>query len=173
MRSPPSSLLLAEGGKKEDADARRERMCRHEAGHLLCGYVCGLPVSKYMINSETSVANVECLVSRGCLRETTISDADIAHLSVVAMPCRGELPNSWLSRRPPEARLIYLLALQNCFRRSKDFIGAAKQQDLTRWGVLMSYDIIKKNLTKYEALVWAFKENTSLADCVSIIEATK
>jgi hypothetical protein len=66
-----------------------------------------------------------------------------------------------------------LIDLQNCFRRSKEFIGAAKQQDLTRWGALTSYDIIKKNMSKYEALVMAFKENKSLADCVSIIEATR
>ena len=65
-----------------------------------------------------------------------------------------------------------LIELQNCFRRSRDFLGAARQQDLTRWGALTSYNIIKSNSDKYEALVGAFREKRSLADCVSIIEAT-
>ena len=65
-----------------------------------------------------------------------------------------------------------LIELQNCFMKSKEFIGAAKQQDLTRWGALTSYGLIKANLNKYEGLVNAFKENKSLADCVAVIEGT-
>merc|ERR1711966_257188 len=63
-----------------------------------------------------------------------------------------------------------LLELQNCFRKSKDFIGAAKQQDLTRWGALTAYQLIQTNLEKYESLVRMFKDEKSLADCVSVIE---
>lgn len=159
-------IVASRGGKKEDADARRERICRHEAGHFLCGYVCGLPVKKYLISSETGVANVE--FHMGATGE--LSDADIAHLSVVAMS--GSVAEIMAYEKATGGGAD-LLELQNCFRRSKDFIGAAKQQDLTRWGALTSYDIIKKNLTKYEALVRAFQENKSLADCVSIIESTK
>mmetsp|Transcript_11114 Transcript_11114/g.22624 ORF Transcript_11114/g.22624 Transcript_11114/m.22624 type:complete len:88 (-) Transcript_11114:145-408(-) len=65
-----------------------------------------------------------------------------------------------------------LLELQNCFRRSEEFIGAAKQQDLTRWGALTSYNLIRTNLMRYEGLVEAFKEKRSLAECVAIIEGS-
>ena len=162
------AIVAFRGGKKEDTDARRERICRHEAGHFLCGYVCGLPVKKYQINSETGVANVE--FHSGSTASVELSDADIAHLSVVAMSGSVAEIMAYEKATGGETDLI---DLQNCFRRSKEFIGAAKQQDLTRWGALTSYDIIKKNMSKYEALVMAFKENKSLADCVSIIEATR
>ena len=162
------AIVAFRGGKKEDNDARRERICRHEAGHFLCGYVCGLPVKKYQINTDTGVANVE--FHSGNTASGELSDTDIAHLSVVAMSGSVAEIMAYEKATGGETDLI---DLQNCFRRSKEFIGAAKQQDLTRWGALTSYDIIKKNMSKYEALVMAFKENKSLADCVSIIEATR
>jgi len=98
-----------------------------------------------------------------------LSDSDIARLSVVAMSGSVAEIMAYGKATGGEADL---LELQNCFRRSKDFIGAARQQGLTRWGALTSYGIIKSNMGKYEALVRAFEENKSLADCVSIIEAT-
>ena len=170
------------GGGKEDDEARRERICRHEAGHFLCGYVCGLPVKKYEINTDTGVACVEFHPTAtasaaagggggggGGGRRGELSDSDIAHLSVVAMSGSVAEIAKYGKATGGEADLI---ELQNCFRRSRDFVGAARQQDLTRWGALTSYGIIKSNSDKYEALVGAFREKRSLADCVSIIEAT-
>ncbi|KAL3792938.1 hypothetical protein ACHAW5_006845 [Stephanodiscus triporus] len=166
-------IVAARGGKGEDAGLRRERMCRHEAGHFLCGYACGLPVRGYAVDSGTGVARVEFhpegygSVDGSGGRE--LSDSDIARLSVVAMSGSVAEIMAYGKATGGEADL---LELQNCFRRSKDFIGAARQQGLTRWGALTSYGIIKSNMGKYEALVRAFEENKSLADCVSIIEAT-
>jgi hypothetical protein len=159
------------GGGKEDDEARRERICRHEAGHFLCGYVCGLPVKKYEINTDTGVACVEFHPTAATTagRRGELSDSDIAHLSVVAMSGSVAEIAKYGKATGGEADLI---ELQNCFRRSRDFVGAARQQDLTRWGALTSYGIIKSNSDKYEALVGAFREKRSLADCVSIIEAT-
>jgi hypothetical protein len=64
-----------------------------------------------------------------------------------------------------------LLELEGRLRRSEDFVGAQKQQDLTRWGALTSYNLLKANEDKYEALVCAFKEKKSVADCVAILES--
>ena len=108
-------------------------------------------------------------VRRGGGGRGELSDSDIAHLSVVAMSGSVAEIAKYGKATGGEADLI---ELQNCFRRSRDFLGAARQQDLTRWGALTSYNIIKSNSDKYEALVGAFREKRSLADCVSIIEAT-
>ena len=176
------AIVSARGGSGEDDDARRERICRHEAGHFLCGYVCGLPVKRYEINSDTGVACVEFHPTAATTASSSssatagggggrgeLSESDIAHLSVVAMSGSVAEIAAYGKATGGEADL---LELQNCFRRSKDFVGAARQQDLTRWGALTSYGIIKSNSAKYEALVGAFREKKSLADCVSIIEAT-
>jgi hypothetical protein len=162
-------IVAARGGDGEDAAARRERACRHEAGHFLCGYACGLPVRGYEVNSDTGVACVEFHPTATSSAGGELSDADIARLSVVAMSGSVAEITAYGRARGGEADL---LELQNCFRRSRDFIGAARQQDLTRWGALTSYGIIKSNAARYEALVGAFREGRGLADCVSIIEAT-
>lgn len=151
---------------KEDEVTRRERICRHEAGHFLCGYLCGLPVKEYSVSPDTGVACVEFHTSSAG-RELT--DDEIAALSVVAMS--GSVAEIMQYGKATGGQND-LLELQNCFTKSKEFIGAAKQQDLTRWGALTSYGLIKGNLSKYEGLVTAFKENKSLSDCVAIIEGS-
>mmetsp|Transcript_24473 Transcript_24473/g.41907 ORF Transcript_24473/g.41907 Transcript_24473/m.41907 type:complete len:407 (-) Transcript_24473:114-1334(-) len=162
-----AGAITSARGEKEGDDVQRERICRHEAGHFLCGYMCGLPVKNYEISSDTGVACVEFHTSGNAGQE--LSDDAIAALSVVAMSGSvAEIMNYGKATGGEND----LLELQNCFRKSKEFIGAAKQQDLTRWGALMSYGLIKENMSKYESLVQAFKDNKSLTDCVAIIEGT-
>lgn len=161
------AMVASRGGSKEDADAKRERICRHEAGHFLCGYLCGLPVKNYEISSDTGVACVEFHTNSATTPKLT-SD-EIAALSVVAMS--GTVAEI-MSYEKATGGENDLLELQNIFKKSDDFIGAAKQQDLTRWGALTSYSLIKSNKSQYEGLVEAFKSKKSLSECVSIIEGT-
>ncbi|KAL7485299.1 hypothetical protein ACHAW6_010901 [Cyclotella cf. meneghiniana] len=156
-------------GESDDESTRKERICRHEAGHFFCGYLCGLPVKSYQINPDTGAASVEFHTDGSDGLGKQLSEEDIAALSVVAMS--GSVAEI-LSYGKATGGENDLLELQNCFRRSKDFIGSAKQQDLTRWGALTSYSLLKGNMDKYEKLVVAFKEQSSLADCVAIIEST-
>ena len=167
-----AAIAASRGKGGEDAEVKRERICRHEAGHFLCGYLCGLPVKSYEINADTGVACVEFHTSGtvGQQQQQQLSEDDIATLSVVAMS--GSVAEIMAYEKASGGEND-LLELQNSFRRCKTFIGAAKQQDLTRWGALTSYSLIKSNMNKYEALVNAFKNNKSLAECISIIEGTK
>jgi hypothetical protein len=155
---------------KDSADTQRERICRHEAGHFLCGYLCGLPIKSYEISADTGVACVEFHTSGSSvplIKELT--DDEIAALSVVAMS--GSVAEIFEYGKATGGQND-LLQLQDCFRKSKEFIGAAKQQELTRWGALQSYNFLNSNKDKYEALVQAFKAKKSLAECVSVIEGT-
>jgi hypothetical protein len=65
-----------------------------------------------------------------------------------------------------------LMELDGLMRRSSDFVGAQKQQDLTRWGALAAYNIITANSDKFERLVEAFKQKKSVADCIAAIEGS-
>ncbi|KAL7515102.1 hypothetical protein ACHAXN_012463 [Cyclotella atomus] len=152
----------------DDEIKRKERICRHEAGHFLCGYLCGLPVKSYEINADTGAACVEFHMD-GSEAGGKLSEDDLAALSVVAMSGSVAEILAYEKARGGENDL---LQLQDCFRRGKDFIGAAKQQDLTRWGALTAYSMIKGNMGKYEKLVDAFKEKKNLAECVAIIESS-
>jgi hypothetical protein len=93
---------------------------------------------------------------------------EIAALSVVAMS--GSVAEA-LALGEAKGGQNDLLELEGRLRRSEDFVGAQKQQDLTRWGALTAYNLLKTNEEKFEALVSAFKEKKSVADCLAILES--
>eukprot|EP00567_Pseudictyota_dubia_P018247 CAMPEP_0197442356 /NCGR_PEP_ID=MMETSP1175-20131217/8389_1 /TAXON_ID=1003142 /ORGANISM="Triceratium dubium, Strain CCMP147" /LENGTH=404 /DNA_ID=CAMNT_0042972813 /DNA_START=159 /DNA_END=1373 /DNA_ORIENTATION=+ len=155
-------------GTADDQTQRENRICRHEAGHFLCGYLCGLPVKAYSIG-DTGFPCVEFHPSaEGEASGREFTSEEIAALSVVAMS--GSVAEV-LSFGQAKGGENDLLELNGLMRRSKEFIGAQKEQDLTRWGALAAYNIIQANMDKYEVLVEAFKEKKSVAECVAAIEA--
>eukprot|EP00980_Cylindrotheca_fusiformis_P022571 scaffold9441_cov101-Cylindrotheca_fusiformis.AAC.3 len=133
-----------------DADSQDElfdRICRHEAGHFLCGYLCGLPIAGYSITTTTdgatATAGVPCVefhpsqegpVTGG--RE--FSEQEIAALSCVALS--GSVAEVLALGNAKGGGNNDLVQLDSFFRQCATFIGAQKQQDLTRWGALTSYN---------------------------------
>lgn len=166
-----AGLIKTTKGTNEDADTRAERICRHEAAHFLCGYLCGLPIRAYSVPEETGVPCVEFHESSDetvLTARRELSREEIAALSVVAMS--GSVAEV-LEFEQAKGGENDLLELDGLFRRSKEFLGAEKQQDLTRWGALISYQLLKANKDTFERLVKAFKERKSVGECVCIIES--
>ena len=154
-------------GTEDELSVKEDRVCRHEAGHFLCGYLCGLPVRSYQINN-LGYPCVEFYPSTdGEAMGRELSSEEIAALSVVAMS--GSVAEA-LAFGEAKGGENDLIELNGIFRRSKEFIGAGKQQDLTRWGALASYNMIISNKDKYENLVAAFREKKSVAECIAAIE---
>uniref|UniRef100_A0A7S2RM93 Peptidase M41 domain-containing protein n=1 Tax=Eucampia antarctica TaxID=49252 RepID=A0A7S2RM93_9STRA len=166
--------LIADGiaifkGTADDEVKKEDRVVRHEAGHFLCGYLCGLPVKSYSI-TDLGYPCVEFHpTSAGASSGRELSAEEIASLSVIALS--GSVAEV-LSFENAKGGENDFLELQNIFRRSKDFIGSEKQQDLTRWGALTAYNLINGNKDRYEKLVEAFKQKKSVAECVAAVEAS-
>jgi len=161
--------IQATRGSGDDESTRNDRICRHEAGHFLCGYLCGLPVKNYEI-TETGFPCVEFHPSTdmsAVSAQRELSREEIAAMSVVALS--GSVAEA-LKYEEAKGGQNDLIELEGLFGRSKEFIGAAKQQDLTRWGALAAYQLIKANMEKYEKLVQAFKEKKSVAECIAVVE---
>lgn len=163
-------------GSRDDAGTKIDRICRHEAAHFLCGYVCGLPVIDYSVSDDgfpcvefypTNENNSDNANDNIATRE--FSPEEIATLSVVSMSGSvGEV----LTYDTAKGGENDLLALNNqYFRRSQEFLGAQKQQDLTRWGALSAYNILQGNYKVYEKLIDAFKNKKSVNECIQIIES--
>lgn len=138
-----------------------DRVCRHEAAHFVCGYLCGLPISGYSVSD--GVARVEFGVNNQKLSAT-----EVAALSVTAL---SGLVAEAMAFQKAEGAQQDLMQLENVFRQSKDFIGAAQQQDLTRWGAFTAAQLLKTNEKKYEKVVEAFKKSASVEDCICILES--
>uniref|UniRef100_A0A6U3NQB2 Peptidase M41 domain-containing protein n=1 Tax=Ditylum brightwellii TaxID=49249 RepID=A0A6U3NQB2_9STRA len=161
--------IAALRGEGDDNSAQDDRVCRHEAGHFLCGYLAGLPVKGYSI-ADNGYPCVEFHPSPegDSISGRGFNEEEIAALSVVAMS--GSVAEA-MALGKARGGENDLLELDNLFRKSNDFLGAAKQQDLTRWGALAAYNLINGNKEKYECLVQAFKDKKSVAECVAIIES--
>lgn len=153
----------------EEAGEQVDRVCRHEAGHFLCGYLCGLPIKGYSAN-DLGVPCVEFFPSTdGEAMGRELSSEEISAMSVVAMSGSVAEVLKFGEAKGGDNDLIELDFLM---RRSSDFVGAEKQQDLTRWGALTAYNIINANEDKFERLVEAFKGKKSVSDCIAAIEGT-
>lgn len=162
-----AGAIASTRGTADSAEQKMDRICRHEAGHFLCGYACGLPIKGYSLLEE-GIPCVEFHPSSEGDTGREFSADEIAALSIVAMS--GSVAEA-LALGTAKGGENDLLELDRLLRRSEDFVGAQKQQDLTRWGALQSYNILKANEDKYEALVQAFKEKKSVADCVAVMES--
>lgn len=152
-----SSSKTADGGV-----AVADRVCRHEAAHFCCGYWCGLPVSQYSV--ENNVARVEFDVAA----PSGYSNNEIAALAVTAL---AGLVGEAVQYNKAFGASQDLLVLDAVLRRSKEFIGAAAQQDITRWGALTAALLLKQNAAKYEQVVAAFQRQAGIDECISILES--
>lgn len=159
-------------GTRDDEETKTDRICRHEAAHFLCGYLCGLPVVDYSITS-TGFPCVEFYPTNESDSNSNISTREftpdeIATLSVVSMSGSvGEV----LKFDEAKGGENDLIQLNEYFRRSGEFLGAQKQQDLTRWGALSAYNILQGNYKVYEKLIEAFRGKKSVNECIQIIES--
>jgi hypothetical protein len=153
----------------EEKSEQIDRICRHEAGHFLCGYLCGLPIKAYSANDD-GVPCVEFYPSTdGNAVGRELSSEEISAMSVVALSGSVAEVLKFGEAKGGDNDLIELDFL---LRRSEEFVGAEKQQDLTRWGALTAYNIITSNNDKFERLVEAFKAKKPVNDCIAAIEGT-
>jgi hypothetical protein len=146
-------------GRASDID----RVARHEAAHFMCGYMCGLPIINYKLLGE----GIPCVeFSAGA--QQRFSKEQVAALSVTAM---SGLVAEAMEFGDVRGAQNDLLELDQIFRKAEDFIGSAQQQDLTRWGALQAFVMLKGNKGKLDQVVEAFKNQKSVAECVAILES--
>lgn len=164
--APAAIAQVIDGFKNKDDNERineSDRVARHEAGHFMCGYICGLPIVNYSL-LQGGVPCVE--FSAGA--QQRFSKEQVAALSITAMS--GLVAES-MEFGDVKGAQNDLLELEQIFRRAEDFIGAQQQQDLTRWGALQAFLILKENQGKLDQVVQAFKEQKDVAECIAILES--
>lgn len=167
-----ANLILLVKGEDDGGVDPNERICRHEAAHFLAGYLCGLPVANYATAQDSDIPRVEFhyssdpnAVATAASRELSMDEVNA--LTVVALAGAVAEAISYDKAKGGNADLI---ELQNVFRKSEQFLGAAKQQDMTRWGALTAYRLLSGNQAKLDKLATAFAQKRSIADCVAIVE---
>lgn len=156
-----NAIATLKGKETSQVTNTQDRICRHEAAHLCCGYWCGLPIARsYSI--EQGVARVEFDVASS----SRYSDTEVAALAVTAL---AGLVGEALQFGNAAGAEQDLLTLEQIMSRSNVRLAAA-QQDLTRWGALTAAILLRQYEQKYERVVEAFKEQKSIPDCIAILE---
>ena len=159
------------GNNKHNEGTLRERMVRHEAAHFCCGYWCGLPIRDYS-TAENNVACVEFAVSPSNTQQQQqqqYSPTQVAALTVTALAGLVGEAKQWPKASAGAADDLW--QLQNAvLGRSSEFLGAAQQQDLTRWGALTASLLLKQNAVAYEKVVEAFGRQAPLEECIALLE---
>lgn len=162
-----AGLIATVQNGNEGGEDKEDRICRHEAAHFLCGYLCGLPVRSY----STGDSGFPCVEFHPCAEgdiRRELTEEEIAVMSVVAMS--GSVAEAMVFDEAKGGGND-LLELSGMFKRSKEFLGAVKQQDLTRWGALASFNLLNGNKVAFEKLVTAFKQKKTVAECIAAIES--
>jgi len=167
-----ANLILLIKGQDDNGVDPTERVCRHEAAHFLAGYLCGLPVANYATAADSDIPRVEFhyssdpnAVATAASRELSMDEVNA--LTVTAMAGAVAEAIAFDKAKGGNADLI---ELQNVFQKCEQFLGAEKQQDMTRWGALTAYRLLNENKAKLDLLVQAFSQKKSVAECVAIVE---
>jgi hypothetical protein len=151
-------------GSGSSTVSERERRIRHEAAHFCCGYWCGLSVDGYSVLDDDRVPRVEFRVGT-----PPYSNNQIAALAVTALA--GLVAEAKEYSNAMGARQDLLVLENDVFRKSQDFLGAAVQQDLTRWGAFTAALLLQQHKPKYEKVVEAFSRNAKIEECITILES--
>ena len=130
-------------------------------------------MKKVNIFESTTEENVPCIEfhttrSGPLTAKQEYTEEEVNSLTVVAMSGSVAEAMAFGTAKGSTSDLIDLEA--NVFRQSKNFLGAAKQQDLTRWGALTAQRLLTMHKEKLDCLVDAFSQQKSVAECVAILE---
>lgn len=153
-----------------------EKVLRHEAAHLLCAYLFGLPVRGFVLSAADALragvpgqagtlfydVQLADELSKGRLTQETINRYAFVLMAGIA----GEAI-SFGEAEGGESDVTALVQLLGALQPPWE---AEKVRMQARWAVLQSVKVLRENSAAYDALCDAMRENRSLGDCIDCIE---
>jgi len=150
----------------EEKQTRGQRVCRHEASHLLTAYCLGLPIEGVSAGTkgpQVVVYDEETAQQPGQLIESDRIPA-LATVAVSGLMAEADAYGKALGAGED------LQLLNQILLRAKPPIPAQKQQDTTRYAALTAWTIIKKHPAAYDAITAALSEGKGLSACLAAAE---
>jgi len=148
-----------------------DKLARHEAGHFLLAYLCGLPVTGYYLAGRSMTIgqagtifldlDLSEQLNRGELRQstlaryTTILMAGIAAEAIAYDRAEGGFAD--------EQQLVSILqSLRPAWEGDRVF-------SLARWSVAQSVELLREYEEEHVALKEKMRENAPLGECIRVI----
>ena len=146
----------------------RRRQTYHEAGHFLCGYLCGLSVEGY----DTATGEGASSAVRFAPSATLGDDhAAVDRLAVVSM---AGVAAEVLVCGDAEGGIADVNSLRALMSRASPPIsGRTQQDDRIRWGCLMALTLLQQRRSALDALAEAFDASASVGECLLALESAE
>jgi hypothetical protein len=153
----------------------RRRVAAHEAGHFLCAYLSGLPVTGYAMPAPAAAA-AAYLNGSGSNEQPTgvqvdLSRADVYDIAAVGM---GGVAAECCIYGISEGGSADLKTVCKAVRSAPSRGNLPSTQDaamkVARWGLLQAAMHLKDQAVAHKALSQALSDNMSLEDCKRIVE---
>lgn len=149
----------------------RKRIARHEAGHFLVGYACGVPVGSYDLGIDQSHVNfMEGKLERKIFQGARLTEREVLPLAVISM---AGVAAEALQYDEVMGQSADLFDLQRLLNRVEPKLSDAAQQEITRWAVFQAATILTNNRSAFEALTDKMLEGASVVDCLKTIESKR
>ncbi|CAL58559.1 unnamed product [Ostreococcus tauri] len=149
----------------------RRRIARHEAGHFLVGYACGVPVGSYNLGIDESHVNfMESKLERKIFQGAKLSSSEVLPLAVISM---AGVAAEAMEFEEVMGQSADLFDLQRILNRVDPKLNDASQQEITRWAVFQAATILSENRAAFDALTEKMQEGASVVDCLQTIEAKR
>jgi len=162
----PIEAFKAATANEEEKRNRGLRVCKHEASHLLCAHVLGLPIQDVVVDSKgprVVVYDEEAATQPGVLVAAEQINA-LAVVAVSGLMAEADAYGKALGVQE-DLKLLNTILL-----RCKPPMQANEQQDLTRYAALTAWTIIKKHERAYDAIVSALEQGKGVAECLRAAE---
>ena len=152
----------------------RDRIVRHEAGHFLVAYLLNIPVSDYTLSAWE--AWKKGMPGLGGVQFETSDLEQTLQTGQLPAQLLNRYCTVWMAGIAAE-KLVYGQAQGGQDDRQKFSIlwqqlqrPLAEGQVRQRWAVLQARTLLEKHPDAYEALVAAMADNTSVTDCVAMLQ---
>lgn len=166
----PIEFAKSLSASEEEKKVQGERVLRHEASHLLCAYVLGLPVQEVSVDAKGGPRVVVFDEEISQQPGTFVTREQVDGLAVVALSGLMAEADAY-GKAFGAAEDLKLL--NSILLRCNPSLSAQAQQDTTRYGALMAWSIIKRHARAYEAITKALGDGKSLAACLEAAEAAE
>lgn len=161
------TLLIVTALRPEYAD----KLARHEAGHFLLAYLCGLPVTAYFLAGRALTIGQAGTVFLDLdlaeqLQRGEIKQSTLARYTTILM---GGIAGEALTYRRAEGGWADEQQLVSLLGSLRPPWGPQRVLNLARWSAVQAIELLREHSAVHDELALAMRRGASLGECLDLV----